>query len=226
MTAEIHFKNLMHDASAYAWKKSNAISGTVSTSLYFTIRKAIRTSPAKTAVALFEKIPFVGAPASFVAGEIFKKVRDKRIKSAALGEIYSDEKTHKGSKALMKNMAMIATVIDGNMTKHEKALSELIAARSMLGFAFTSSEAWTRAFWRVAYAYYRVDHYNLKIASLMDSCKDYLKSVEEYNEKCSHQLRDGEDQLWKIFEPAYNEITENDQEAYLLPRGRSSSSSS
>ncbi len=223
--AEQDFEELMEQAEAAAWRKSNSFTGKFATSAYFTARKAIRTSPLQALKFFAGHVPFAGPALSFGIGKIGTKIRGKRI-NAKLFKARM-ESTAEASKILAKSISELATKIDGTITKQKAACADLKTAGVALNSisANTSAQAWTQAFWNAAYAYYRVDHYNVTLADRIDKATEYLEKAAEYSEKCTTDLMTGERELRALFVEAHGQIVGVDF-PLLGSRGRSSSSSS
>ena len=226
MSAQAEFDSLMEEAEAAAWRKSHSMTGKITTSAFYTARKAVVTSPSKGASFLASHVPIVGPLLSFGVEKLSAKIRRKRIAAAVFKQQIAAETTTSGAKALMKNLADLATKLDGNMTKQEAAFRELNTAMTRLDAVCrvptTTAQAWTQAFWNAAYAYFRVDHYNVKLAELVDDAQEHLARASKYTEGCTDDLVRGKEDLWKTFEGAYNAVIGEDFP--LLGRGRSSSS--
>jgi protein-tyrosine-phosphatase len=228
MPAEDEFGQLMEEAEAAAWRKSNAFTSRLQTSVRFTARKAIRKSPAKVIKFLVGRVPVVGSALGFGVEKISEKIRKKRVKAAVFKHQVGPS-TPAGAKAMSKSLADMGTNIDKNITKQEAAYRDLVAAMERLnvlsiGPGATTALDWVNAFKNAAYAYYRVDHYNVKLADLVEQAQWRLERLEEWAEEGTDFLVTGKEELWKAFEERYEDFVDDNVPLLGVGRARSSSS--
>lgn len=226
--AEEAFVELMKTADAAAWNKSHSLPSKISTSVYYTARKTIRTLPRTGLIALTGKIPFVGSLVSLGATKIADKIRAKRI---AAGVFAAQGKAQEAVapadvKALAKAIADRTKKIDENFTKLSDAWDTLRASITTLeGLASgsnTTAQAWTTGFWNAAYAYGRVDHYNLKLADMIDDNNGQMEILSKFIEDSTQALVNGKPPLQDMFVAAYDSLVT--ASTPLLGRQGSSSS--
>ena len=117
--AEDAFIDLMKEADAAAWRKSNALPSKITTSIYYTARKAIVTAPSKGASFLASHIPIVGAIAAFGVGKLTDKIRKARVAAKVFAAEGRDreEVSPQDVKALAKAISDRAKKMDENFTK-------------------------------------------------------------------------------------------------------------
>lgn len=228
MPAEDEFAQLMEEAEAAAWRKSHTFTSRLQTSVRFTARKAIRKSPTTVIKFLVGKVPIIGSALSFGVGKISDKIRKKRLK-AAVFKYQVEESTAVGAKFMSKSLADIGATIDKNITKQQAAYRDLEAAMSRLnllsvGPGQTTALDWLNAFKNAAYAYYRVDHYNVKIAEMVELSQWRLEKLEEWTEKGTDLLITGKDELWTSFEDRFEDFVDDNVPLLGVGRARSSSS--
>ena len=230
MSADADFSDLMEMAEAAAWRSSHSFTSKLQTSVKFTARKQIRKAPTSAIKFVLGKVPFVGSVLSFGAEKISSKIRKKRI-SAALFKLAVGPASPVAAKYSAKSLAEIGTKIDSNVTKQEAAYRDLEAAMTKLraasfGAGSISALDWLTTFKSAAYAYYRVDHYNVKLADLVELAQIRLESIEKWTEKGTDSLVEGKDELWQIFEERYGHLIDDNVPLLGVGRPRSSSSSS
>jgi hypothetical protein len=88
----------------------------------------------------------------------------------------------------------------------------------------TTAMDWLNAFKAAAYAYYRVDHYNVKLAELVELAQWRMEKLEEWTEKGTDLLVTGKDDLWKAFDDRYEDFIDDNVPLLGVGRVRSSSS--
>lgn len=230
MSAEMDYGDLMQQAEAAAWRSSNSFTSKLQTSVRFTARKQIRKSPTTAIKFVLGKVPFVGSLLSFGAEKISAKIRRKRL-AAGLFKHAVGPQGPEAAKYSAKSLAEIGGKIDSNITKQEAAYRDLEAAMTKLSIASFGSGTisaldWLTTFKNAAYAYYRVDHYNVKLANLVDVAQLRLENIERWTEKGTDTLIAGKDELWQIFEERYGQLTDDNVPLLGVGRGRTSSSSS
>jgi hypothetical protein len=226
MAAEEEFQQLMADAEAAAWRKSHSFPSRLQTSVKFSARKAIVKSPTTVLKFLVGKVPIIGSALSFGVGKISAKIRAKRLK-AGVFKYQVEEPTAIGAKFMSKSLADIGGNIDSNITKQQAAYVELQTALTKLetmsgGAGSATALEWLTAFKNAAYAYYRVDHYNVKIAEMVELAQWRLEKLEEWTEQGTDLLITGKAGLQTTFETHYEELI--DERSHLLSRHASSSS--
>ncbi len=226
--AEDAFIDLMKEADAAAWRKSHALPSKITTSIYYTARKAIVTAPSKGASFLASHIPIVGAIAAFGAGKLTDKIRKARVAAKVFAAEGRDreEVSPQDVKALAKAIADRAKKMDENFTKLSDAWGALRTATTSLDTLAraprTTAQAWTTGFWNAAYAYGRVDHYNVKLAEMIDRTDAQMEVLGKFAEDSNKALIDGKADLQTMFVAAYDSLI-TDSTPLL---GRTSSSSS
>jgi hypothetical protein len=230
MSAEVDFSDLMERAEAAAWRSSNSFTSKLQTSVKFTARKQIRKAPTTAIKFVLGKVPFVGSLLSFGAEKISAKIRKKRI-TAGLFKHAVQPDSPVAAKYNAKSLSEIATKIDSNVTKQEAAYRDLEAAMTKLrtasfGAGTITALDWLAAFKNAAYAYYRVDHYNVKLADLVEVAQLRLENIEKWTEKGTDSLVEGKNELWQVFEERYGHLTDDNVPLLGVGRPRSSSSSS
>jgi hypothetical protein len=230
MSAEVDFGDLMEQAEAAAWRSSNSFTSKLQTSVKFTARKQIRKAPTTAIKFVLGKVPFVGSILSFGAEKISSKIRKKRI-SAELFKHAVKPDSPVAAKYNAKSLAEIGTKIDSNVTKQEAAYRDLEAEMTKLraasfGAGSISALDWLTTFKNAAYAYYRVDHYNVKLADLVEVAQVRLENIEKWTEKGTDSLVEGKDELWQIFQERYGHLIDDNVPLLGVGRPRSSSSSS
>jgi len=227
-TAEDAFVELMKEADAAAWRKSHSLPSKISTSIYYTARKAIRTSPAKAASFLASHIPFVGSLAVLGVNKIAAKIRRKRIAAGVFAAEGAEREavTPADVKALAKAIADRTKKIDENFTKLSDAWGKLRTNTGVLDRLArtpgTTAQAWTTAFWDAAYAYGRVDHYTLKLADMIDNSNAQMDILGKFVEDSTDALVTGKGDLQEMFVAAYDSLITDSTP--LLARVPSSSS--
>ena len=228
MPAEDEFEHLMGEAEAAAWTSSHAFVSRLQRSAWFSARKAVKKSPGLVIKFVVGKVPIVGFALSFAAGKITDKIRNKRQR-ANIFKHEGEPVSAVGAKVMSKSLSELAASIDKNITKQQAAYRELESALNKLdGFnrsgSPTTATAWVDGFKAAAYAYYRVDHYNVKIAGLVEVAEVRLEKVEEWAEKGTDLLIEGKENLWKALEASFESMI--DEHSALLGSGRGRSSSS
>src|SRR5438045_5699635 len=93
-----------------------------------------------------------------------------------------------------------------------------------IGPGATTALDWVDAFKNAAYAYYRVDHYNVKLADLVEQAQWRLERLEEWAEEGTDFLVTGKEELWKAFEERYEDFVDDNVPLLGVGRARSSSS--
>lgn len=227
MRAEDEFEQLMEEAEAAAWRKSHAFSSRLQTSVKFSARKAVRKSPTAAVKFIVGKVPIIGSALSFGVGKISDKIRQKRLR-AGVFKHQVEEPTAVGAKFMSKSLSEIGASIDKNITKQQAAYRDLEAALNRLnllsvGPGETTALDWLNAFKNAAYAYYRVDHYNVKIAEFVELAQWRLEKLENWTEAGTDLLVAGKEDLWKTFEERFESLI--DDNVPLLGAGRPRSSS-
>jgi hypothetical protein len=227
MSAEVEFAQLMEEAEAAAWRKSHTFTARLQTSVKFTARKAIRKSPTTVIKFLAGKVPIIGSVLSFGVGKISDKIRKKRLK-AAVFKYQVEESTAVSAKFMSKSLADIGSTIDKNITKQQAAYRDLESAMTRLnllsvGPGATTALDWLNAFKNAAYAYYRVDHYNVKLAELVELAQWRMEKLEEWTEKGTDLLVTGKDDLWTAFDDRYEDFVDDNVPLLGVGRARSSS---
>ena len=218
----------MDDSEKAAWRKSNTFSSRLQTSVSFTARKVIRKSPTTGIKFILGKVPIIGSVLSFGAGKISDKIRQKRLRAGVFkAEVESPNAV--GAKFMSKSLSEIAGNIDKNITKQQSAYREMEAAMSKLdvasvGLGSITALDWINAFKNAAYAYYRVDHYNVKLAELVELAQGRLDKVEDWTDKGTDVLVSGKDDLWNAFDARYEDFIDDDVPLLGVGRARSSSS--
>ncbi len=229
MSAEADFSDLMEQAEGAAWRSSHNFTSKLQTSAKFTARKQIRKAPITAIKVVLGKVPFVGSVLSFGAEKISSKIRKKRIAAALFKHAVAPE-SPAAAKYNAKSLTDLGTKIDSNVTKQEAAYRELEAAMTKLrtasyGAGSISALDWLTTFKNAAYAYYRVDHYNVKLADLVEVAQVRLESIEKWTDKGTDSLVEGKDELWQIFEERYGHLLDDNVPLLGVGRPRSSSSS-
>jgi hypothetical protein len=230
MSAEADFSDLMEQAEGAAWRSSNSFTSKLQTSVKFTARKQIRKAPSTAIRFVLGKVPFVGSLLSFGAEKITAKIRKKRLAAGLFKHAVAPD-SPVAAKYNAKSLSEIATKIDSNVTKQEAAYRDLAAAMTKLrassfGAGSISALEWLTTFKSAAYAYYRVDHYNVKLADLVEVAQLRLENIEKWTEKGTDSLVEGKDELWQIFEERYGHLIDDNVPLLGVGRARSSSSAS
>ncbi|WP_031497114.1 hypothetical protein [Bryobacter aggregatus] len=230
MPSQDEFNQIMEEAEAAAWRNSHNFTSRLQTSARFTGRKMMRKSPTMAIRFLAGRVPLVGSVLSFGVDKISAKIRQKRLK-AGVFKAEGESASAVNAKFMSKSLSELATKIDSNITKQKAAYQELDAALRKLNQADSGSgeiscQDWLNAFKAAAYAYYRVDHYNLKIAELVDLGESRMENLGKWAEAGTDLLVSGKDELWKVFDERHDSLTDSDLRLLGAGRVRSSSSSS
>lgn len=227
MPAEEEFTQLMEDAEAAAWRKSHTFTSRLQTSVKFSARKALRKSPTTVLKFIVGKVPIVGSALSFGVGKISQKIRQKRVR-AGVFKYQVEEPTAVGAKFMSKSLSDIGSNIDKNITKQQAAYRDLEAAMGKLnsmsvGYGETTALDWLNAFKNAAYAYYRVDHYNVKLAEMVELAQSRLEKLEDWTEAGTDLLVTGKDELWRCFDERFESLIDDNVPLLGVGRVRSSS---
>jgi|SRR5579871_553334 len=229
MSAEDDAKLIIAEAEAAADKSSSELPGKIKTTAYYSARKAFKKSPQTAVTVLISHVPVVGpvlgAGSTFLKNYFEKKAKKK--KGLAAISAASVSITHaQNAKALAKYLSQTAAKIDENITKfgdaeakHREAVTKFRAAAES---DETTYEKFVARFWDVAYAYYLMEHYNVKLAKMTDDCMTMVTGIAQFIESEAANL-EGYD---KTMVEDFVELSEGfeDPKQPLLGRGRSSSS--
>jgi hypothetical protein len=226
MSAEEEFEHLMEDAEIAAWRKSNTFTSRLQTSVKFSARKAIRKSPTTVIKFVVGKVPIIGGILSLGVGQISDKIRRKRM-AAGVFKSAVEPANAVAAKFMSKSLSEIGAKIDANITKQQTAYRDLEAATAKLNSASSGAGEiaaldWLNAFKNAAYAYYRVDHYNVKLAELVELSQRRLEKLEEWAIHGTDFLVSGKVDLKSCFEERFESFVD-DRAPLLMGRSRSSS---
>ncbi len=219
-----HFDLLLEEAETAAENESKTLSGRVRTAGFFTARKQLKKGPAKVVTAALEHIPFVGPTLGAASGTLQGIVRNKRVKKKGLHAVCTATYTSSSAKDCAKALGLLATKIDENLTKQASALAsfhEAIDQLNALEMKQCSYEEFIEKFWTLIYCYYRVDHYNVKLAKLVDDTSRYAGGVQNFVETQNHELKQDTDLKSNFLEMSAAFLGDDQP----LLRGRGSSSS-
>ncbi len=219
----------MEELATSAKVKSFSKSGKLNTKgrmLAHAIRKAIPKAGVSFAIA---HIPLLGPSLSAGSGLVLSAIRDKRKSAKALDLIHTSYATRESPlslgdvKTVMKDLQIKANLLDSNLTKQQDEIASLKAALTDLSKEASNFETWSDRFSRAGYHYFRVLHYNEKVADLIDVLNQRLDYCIRYVKECDQQAVDTLPQLRDVYVEAMSAM--NDVRAPLLGmRGRSSSS--
>lgn len=221
------FELLMKDAEDAAEAESTGLPGRIRTAAFFTARKQLRKAPGKIVTAALAHIPVVGAALGTGSALVQDALRKKRVKRKGLLAASQAGYSATSAKDCAKSLSDLAKIIDGNVTKQSKALADLDSAIDRLNalkLSACSYEDFMLKFWDLAYAYYRVDHYNVKLVKLLDDASRLFAPVQRYVDSQYKELQVTDDAMKKNFIAMCDAFQGDDAPLLGLRRQGSSSS--
>jgi hypothetical protein len=222
------FDEVMQELSTSAGAKSFSRSGKLVTkgrTVAHAIRKVIPKAGVSFAIA---HIPVVGPTLSAGSGLVLSAIRDKRKSNKALNVIYRSYATPDSTlsvsdvKTVMKDLQIKANLLDSNLTKQKAEIESLQASLVDLDKEAPNFQTWSDRFSKAGYHYFRVLHYNEKVADLIDALQQRLDYCTRYVKQCDSKAVETLPQLRAVYTDGMRTI-DSVESPLLGMRARSSS---